>query len=481
VFAIQAWTQSFASWRDYFIKKSATRLDVAPDLAEGIALLENAQERATGDDRLAIADHVARLRTVNSLPETVALVSTPTLAAAISRHEERIGAVNYTNTSAIVADRRRAQFGAWYEMFPRSQGTHAGCHATLREAEARLHDIKEMGFDVVYVTPIHPVGYSCRKGPNNSLIAAPDSPGSPWAIGSPAGGHAAVEPKLGTLREFDHFVAVANRLGLEIALDLAIQCSPDHPCVTEHPDWFRHRLDGSIKYAENPPKQYQDIYPINFDSPDQKALIAELQRILLFWIGHGVKIFRVDNPHTKPIAFWEWLINTIQAKHPAIIFLAEAFARPKMMKALAKAGFSQSNTYFTWRNTKAELTEYLTELTQTEMMDYFRPNFFTNTPDIFCLQRCRVEVVQRSKADWCSRLRFHHHMEFTAAMSYLKTKRFLGPRTTPTLKNTKSKFEIGSVPIASVSTSRASMLSARRIPLSSSLQICGSSRRITSR
>jgi starch synthase (maltosyl-transferring) len=239
-----------------------------------------------------------------------------------------------------------------------------------------------MGFDVVYLTPIHPIGSTYRKGPNNSLIVAPDSPGSPWAIGSSAGGHMAIEPRLGTLDDFDHFVAVAERQGLEIALDFAIQCSPDHPWVTEHPEWFRHRPDGTIKYAENPPKQYQDIYPINFDSPDQKGLIEELRRVVLFWIEHGVKIFRVDNPHTKPVAFWEWLINTVQEKHPEVIFLAEAFTRPKMMKVLAKAGFTQSYTYFTWRNTKAELTEYLTELTQTAMIDYFRPNFFTNTPDI---------------------------------------------------------------------------------------------------
>jgi starch synthase (maltosyl-transferring) len=310
------------------------------------------------------------------------MISAPELAAAVDRNEDRSDAVNYDYTSAIVAERLRARFGAWYEIFPRSQGTQPGHHATLREAEARLHDISDMGFDVVYLTPIHPIGTTYRKGPNNALIAAPDSPGSPWAIGSPAGGHMAIDPRLGSLDDFDHFVTVAERLGLEIALDFAIQCSPDHPWVTQHPEWFRHRPDGSIKYAENPPKQYQDIYPINFDSPDQKGLIEELRRVVLFWIGHGVKIFRVDNPHTKPVVFWEWLINSVQEEHPEVIFLAEAFTRPKMMKVLAKAGFTQSYTYFTWRNTKAELTEYLTELTQTDMLDYFRPNFFTNTPDI---------------------------------------------------------------------------------------------------
>jgi len=382
VFEIEAWTRTFTSWRQYFMKKAPTGLDVASDLAEGIALLENIRQCACADDRTLITDYIGRLHMLNDPRQAVAIVFAQELAAAINRNEERSDAVNYAHTSPIIADRPRARFGAWYEIFPRSQGTQPGHHATLREAENRLRDISDLGFDVVYLTPIHPIGTTYRKGPNNSLIAAPDSPGSPWAIGSWAGGHTAIEPRLGTLDDFDHFVAVAERLGLEIALDFAIQCSPDHPWVTEHPEWFRHRPDGTIKYAENPPKQYQDIYPIDFDSPDQKGLVEELQRIVLFWIGHGVKIFRVDNPHTKPVAFWEWLINTIQEEYPEVIFLAEAFTRPKMMRVLAKAGFTQSYTYFTWRNTKAELTEYLTELTRTDMIDYFRPNFFTNTPDI---------------------------------------------------------------------------------------------------
>jgi starch synthase (maltosyl-transferring) len=385
IFAIQAWTRSFASWRLYFVKKAATGLDVASDLAEGIELLEAVQQRATGEDRKTIADCVGRLRAVGVASGAIETVTMPDLGAAVDRHEERIGAVDYTSTSAVVADRRRASFGAWYEMFPRSQGAKGGRHATLREAEARLPEIRDMGFDVLYLTPIHPVGNSCRKGPNNSVSAAPDSPGSPWAIGNSAGGHTAIEPKLGTLDEFDHFVVVARSLGLEIALDLALQCSPDHPWVNEHPEWFRHRPDGSIQFAENPPKQYQDIYPINFDSPDQKGLVAELHRVVLFWIERGVKIFRVDNPHTKPISFWEWLIGVVQLKHPEVIFLAEAFTRPKVMRTLAKAGFTQSYTYFTWRNTKPELIDYFTELTQTDMVDYFRPNLFTNTPDILPL------------------------------------------------------------------------------------------------
>ena len=336
-FAIEAWTRAFTSWREYFTKKAATELDPASDLAEGIALLDKIRLRASAEDRKLIAEHIALLRALNDPRQAVAVVSAPELTAAVDRNEERDDAVNYDHTSAIIADRFRAQFSAWYEIFPRSQGTSPADHASLREAEARLRDIGDMGFDVVYLTPIHPIGTTHRKGPNNSLVAAPDSPGSPWAIGSSAGGHMAIEPRLGTLDDFDHFVAVAERLGLEIALDFAIQCSPDHPWVTEHPEWFKHRPDGTIKYAENPPKQYQDIYPINFDSPDQKGLIEELRRSLLFWIGHGVKIFRVDNPHTKPVAFWEWLISTVQEEHPEVIFLAEAFTRPKMMKALGQS------------------------------------------------------------------------------------------------------------------------------------------------
>ncbi|MGH9761411.1 MAG: alpha-1,4-glucan--maltose-1-phosphate maltosyltransferase, partial [Blastocatellia bacterium] len=274
-------------------------------------------------------------------------------------------------------------------MFPRSQGTIPGRASTLREAERRLPDIHAMGFDVVYLPPIHPIGMTNRKGANNALAAGVLNPGSPWAIGSDAGGHDAVDPGLGTLADFDHFVNAAQFNGLEVALDFAIQCSPDHPWVRRHPAWFRHRPDGSIKYAENPPKEYQDIYPINFETREQRALMEELRNIVVFWIEHGVKIFRVDNPHTKPVKFWEWLIGEVQGQYLDVIFLAEAFTRPKMMKALAKAGFSQSYTYFTWRNSKTELTEYLTELTQTEMREYFRPNFFTNTPDIL------TDVLQR--------------------------------------------------------------------------------------
>jgi starch synthase (maltosyl-transferring) len=391
VFTIEAWTDRFASWLADFTKKARAGRDVASDLLEGIALLEDISRRANTHDRALLDKTLAALRLSRSGDAASALpaLSVPEMEEIVARAGERTQATECPTLFEVVADRPRARFGAWYEIFPRSQGPVPGSAATLREAEWRLPEISAMGFDVVYLAPIHPIGLTNRKGPNNRLESEGASPGSPWAIGSPDGGHMAIEPALGTLADFEHFAGTAARLGMEIALDFAIQCSPDHPWVKEHPQWFRHRPDGTIKYAENPPKEYQDIYPIDFDTAERAALMQELLRIVLFWIERGVKIFRVDNPHTKPVAFWEWLIGTVQKAHPAVIFLAEAFTRPKMMKALAKAGFTQSYTYFTWRNTKSELTEYLTELTQSGMQDYLRPNFFANTPDIL------TEVLQR--------------------------------------------------------------------------------------
>jgi starch synthase (maltosyl-transferring) len=382
VFTIEAWTRRFDTWSTYFQKKVAAILNVASDLEEGLALLDTLRRQATNSDRILINTYIARISAAVNPEEVVHILSGVELRAVAGRNESRNDAVRYHSILAVTADRPRARYGAWYEIFPRSFSTQPGKHGTFRDAESSLHDIKKMGFNVVYLTPVHPIGITFRKGQNNSLVASTESPGSPWAIGASTGGHTAIEPRLGTIDDFDHFVSVARHLGLEVALDLAIQCSPDHPWVTEHPEWFRHRPDGTIKYAENPPKQYQDIYPLDFDSPDQKRLVQELFRVVLFWIEHGVNIFRVDNPHTKPAAFWEWLIGEVQRQYPEVLFLAEAFTRPKLMRVLAKAGFTQSYTYFTWRNTKAELTEYLTELTQTEMVDYFRPNFFPNTPDI---------------------------------------------------------------------------------------------------
>jgi starch synthase (maltosyl-transferring) len=275
----------------------------------------------------------------------------------------------------LIVDRERAAFGAWYELFPRSFGGFEGVEKLLPEFAA-------LGFDVLYFPPIHPIGVRHRKGKNNSLTAGPGDPGSPWAIGGAEGGHTAVAPELGTLADLERLTAAAAEHGIEIALDLALQCSPDHPWLTEHPEWFQHRPDGTLKYAENPPKRYQDIYNLNFDSEEWRGLWQALLDVVLFWAGHGIRIFRVDNPHTKPVAFWAWLIRESQAVHPDLVFLSEAFTRPAMMATLAKAGFSQSYTYFTWRNAKWELTEYLTELTRGDLPQFFRPNFFTNTPDI---------------------------------------------------------------------------------------------------
>ncbi len=282
----------------------------------------------------------------------------------------------------VIVERERARFGAWYEIFPRSSGTDPGRGAQFADAEKRLSSIASMGFDVVYLPPIHPIGTTHRKGPNNTLAAGPGDPGSPWAIGSSEGGHKAIDPALGTLDDFQRFVRSARDAGLEVALDLAFQCSPDHPYVREHPEWFRKRPDGSIKYAENPPKKYQDIYPLDFECASWSALWRELKQVVLFWIDQGVVVFRVDNPHTKSFRFWEWLIAEVRRDHPEVIFLAEAFTRPKVLRHLAKVGFSQSYTYFTWRNTKLELETYLTELTQTDFAEYLRPNLFVNTPDI---------------------------------------------------------------------------------------------------
>jgi starch synthase (maltosyl-transferring) len=383
LFTIEAWTDRYASWIQDFTKKADAGRDVASDLLEGIRLLQELSARTAGAVNKTLEAALAKARDclAGRPAEAADFLGSDEIEAIAAEHGERFEANCYSQVLEVIADRPRARFGAWYEIFPRSLGK-PGQPATLREAEHHLPYIRDLGFDVVYVTPIHPIGLTNRKGPNNRLAADGSSPGSPWAIGNAAGGHTAIEPSLGTVADFEHFVATANRLGLEIALDFAIQSSPDHPWVRQHPEWFRHRPDGSIKYAENPPKEYQDIYPINFDTDHQLELIQELRDTVMFWVARGVKIFRVDNPHTKPVQFWEWLIGAVQARNPEVIFLSEAFTRPKMMKMLAKAGFSQSYTYFTWRNSKSEITEYLTELAHGEMAEYFRPNFFANTPDI---------------------------------------------------------------------------------------------------
>src|SRR5262249_22109213 len=312
----------------------------------------------------------------------IATALAPALAAAMARHPDRSLATDSTAVLAVSVEPERAACGAWYEMFPRSASPVAGRHGTFADVEARLPYISDLGFDVLYLPPVHPIGRTHRKGRNNTPGTQPNDPGSPWAIGAAEGGHTAVHPELGTVDDFRHLVAAARRHRLDVALDLALQCSPDHPWVTEHPEWVQWRPDGTVQYAENPPKKYQDIYPLRFEGPGARALWDEIERVVLFWIDCGIRIFRVDNPHTKPFRFWEWLIDAVHRRHPDVIFLAEAFTRPKVMRHLAKCGFSQSYTYFTWRNSKAELVEYFTELTRTEAREYLRPNLFTNTPDI---------------------------------------------------------------------------------------------------
>jgi starch synthase (maltosyl-transferring) len=375
-YAIEGWIDRFESWRHELSKKFGAEQDVASELLEGAALV-----RASGDPELAgTAAMLERLDADQG--ERVAVALSEDLRARMARRRDRGRVTRMERPLGVMVERGRARFSAWYEMFPRSAGADPSYSATFDEAAGRLSYVAGMGFDVLYLPPIHPIGRSFRKGRNNELEATPDDPGSPWAIGSEHGGHTAVEPSLGTLADFNRFVEAARRHGLEVALDLAYQASPDHPYVREHPEWFRRRPDGTIKYAENPPKKYQDIYPINFESENWEALWSELKRVIEFWIGHGVKIFRVDNPHTKPFRFWEWALADIKRRHPETIFLSEAFTRPKVMRHLAKVGFSQSYTYFTWRNTAEEITEYFTELTQTDVREYLRPNLFTNTPDI---------------------------------------------------------------------------------------------------
>jgi len=381
-YTVHAWVDAFASWRAGLSKKCAAGLEVTSELLEGAELIRRMADRARGADRSWLAEQA---RTVGGSGEMTARARTalaPELAVCVARHPDRSAETRYGQVLQVRVERERAQYGAWYEMFPRSASPEPGRHGTFADVIARLPYVAAMGFDVLYLPPIHPIGQTYRKGPNNVPTAGPSDPGSPWAIGAPEGGHDAVHPELGTIADFDRLVAAMREHGLEIALDLAFQCSPDHPWVTTHPGWFRHRPDGTVQYAENPPKKYQDIYPLDFECAEWQALWEELRRIVLFWVDHGVHIFRVDNPHTKPFAFWEWLIREVQAVQPDVLFLAEAFTRPKVMHYLAKVGFSQSYTYFTWRNTKAELTDYLTELAHAEVHEYMRPNLFANTPDI---------------------------------------------------------------------------------------------------
>jgi starch synthase (maltosyl-transferring) len=375
LYAIEVWTDAFATWRRDFLVKRHAGMDIGLELAEGRALLERLTARAQRPGN-------ASRRSPRKLAEPISIDEL--LAEALAKTARPLDRSDLTRSQLfpLTADRPLARAGAWYEMMPRSQSRIPGKHGTFDDCIARLPEIAGLGFDVLYLTPIHPIGRTRRKGRNNSLQAEPGDPGSPYAIGSSEGGHDAVHPQLGTIDDFRQLVRSCADHGLEIALDFAVQCSLDHPWLSQHPEWFKYRADGSIQYAENPPKKYEDIVNPDFYGENGEALWSELRDVVLFWLAHGVRIFRVDNPHTKPFPFWEWLIREVQTIDPDVIFLSEAFTRPKVMKGLAKLGFSQSYTYFTWRTGKAELQAYLGELTGYPEREYFRPNFFVNTPDI---------------------------------------------------------------------------------------------------
>ncbi len=382
LYTVMAWADHFETWRRDLAKRVDAGQDVGVDLLVGAELVAAAAERADEDDRPVLETWATGLRGEGSPATRTSLAFDDDLAALMAHHPDRRLATTYDRELAVVVDPVRARFSTWYELFPRSTSPEPGRHGTFRDVIDRLPYVAGMGFDVLYLPPIHPIGRTFRKGANNATRALPADPGVPWAIGGPEGGHTAINPDLGTIDDFRELVTAAERRGISIALDIAFQSSPDHPFVREHPSWFRQRPDGSVQYAENPPKKYEDIYPFDFESADWRELWAALADIARYWIGQGVRILRVDNPHTKPFVFWEWLIAQIKADHPDVLFLAEAFTRPKVMYRLAKIGFSQSYTYFTWRNSKQELADYFTELTRTNLQEFFRPNAWPNTPDI---------------------------------------------------------------------------------------------------
>ena len=393
---VEGWIDHFGSWRRDLAKRHAAATATEVDLEIGAQLVREAAERADGDDAGAL-ERFARDLTRGALAGRVALALDPQLQRLVDHHPDRSLATRHAPASLFV-DPEHARFSSWYEMFPRSAAAEPGRHGTFRDVMARLDYVAAMGFDVLYLPPIHPIGRVHRKGRNNAKVAAPGDVGSPWAIGSAAGGHDAIEPALGTLDDFRALVAEAERRGIKIALDLAFQCSPDHPWVAEHPQWFRHRPDGTIQHAENPPKKYEDIVPFDFETSDWRNLWAALAGVVEHWVAQGVTIFRVDNPHTKAFPFWQWLIADVRARHPEVFFLAEAFTRPKVMYRLAKIGFSQSYNYFPWRTGKEELATYLTEVTKPPVADFFRANLWANTPDILTEQLQhggRATFVQR--------------------------------------------------------------------------------------
>jgi starch synthase (maltosyl-transferring) len=377
-YTIEAWTDVFGAWRDELERKvAAQQHELAGELSEGVLLLKGAKKMAKEEADKALIGHAATALADDKIPESAKhdVALGPELFATLERIQPRHGSVTLPAPITIEVDRLRARFGSWYELFPRSWGG-------LKGVERELPHLARLGFDILYLPPIHPIGLTNRKGRNNSLIAGPNDPGSPWAIGDETGGHEAVHKDLGTIEDLKQLTQAARKHDIDVALDFAIQCSADHPWLHEHPDWFHRRPDGTLKYAENPPKRYQDIYNVNWESPDWKGLWDALLSVMLHWVDAGVTVFRVDNPHTKPFEFWRWLIENVHQHNRDVVFLAEAFTRRSVMRHLAKIGFSQSYTYFTWKNSRYELTEYVSELAHTEESEYFRPNFFANTPDI---------------------------------------------------------------------------------------------------
>ncbi len=380
-YTIQAWIDHFLTWQRDLRKKADAGQDVAVELEIGAKHLTEAANRASGADADQLRTWADRLARDEDREQLMKLVLSDRVTEIMEGYPDIALSTEYPRPRRVTVDRKRALFSAWYEFFPRSAGEGTD-HGTLRDAESLLPDIADIGFDIIYLPPVHPIGETRRKGRNNAVSAEPGDPGSPWAIGGEAGGHKSLHPELGSMEDFRHFVEKAREYDMDVALDIAFQCSPDHPWVEEHPEWFRWRPDGSVQYAENPPKKYEDILPINFETDDWENLWQELYHVFEFWVEKGVRVFRVDNPHTKPFPFWEWVIGELKSRYPDLIFLSEAFTRPKIMYRLAKLGFTQSYTYFTWRNTKEEFREYLTELYRSEVREFFRPNFWPNTPDI---------------------------------------------------------------------------------------------------
>lgn len=381
-YTLIGWVDHFKSWLRGLEKKFTAGQDIRTDILTGAEYIKDASKRASGKDAKRLSEVAGFLKNEKDIEKIFTLSMSKELSALMGKYSDRSFAATYEKELDVCVDREKALFSSWFEIFPRSCSSERGRHGTFKDCEKILPGIAKMGFDVLYLTPIHPIGRTNRKGKNNTLVAEPGDVGSPWAIGSEEGGHKAVHPELGTIRDFELLINKAREHGLEIAMDLAFQCSPDHPYVKEHPEWFSWRPDGTVQFAENPPKKYEDIVPLYFETESWQELWRELKSVVVFWIEKGVKIFRVDNPHTKPFTFWEWLIKEIRTEYPGIIFLSEAFTRPKVKYRLAKLGFTQSYTYFTWRNTKWELIQYMKELTLTDISEYFRPNLWPNTPDI---------------------------------------------------------------------------------------------------